>query len=189
MSNEDQTVVDDTAEQTNMKFGELSVTKGNEHKYLGMKIRYNDNHMVDIGIEEYALEVIDTFSEKLKVISAVARSMIKKLFEADETFPRLDEHRSSVSYHCVAKLIYVSMRCRLGTILTISFLYKRVSCSTEEAWLKLKRLIRYLHGTKKQKLTLGVKHMSVMQVMIDVAYAVHTNMRSHTGVVCFFLKL
>ena len=47
--------------------------------------------------------------------------------------------------------------------------------------MKLKRLIRYLYGTKERELILGAKDITVMQVLIDAAYAVHANMRSHTG--------
>ena len=81
---------------------------------------------------EYVQEVIDTFDEESPVTSSIATPALKNLFEVNEESSRLDEHRSSIFHHCVAKLLYVSIRCRLDIILTISFLCKRVSCITEE---------------------------------------------------------
>ena len=38
-----------------------------------------------------------------------------------------------------------------------------------------------MYGRKERKLTLGANDMSLMYILIDAAYAVHTNMRSHTS--------
>jgi hypothetical protein len=37
----------------------------------------------------------------------------------------------------------------------LAFLCTRVSCSTGKDWLKLKRVLEYLHGTLNEFLTLG----------------------------------
>ena len=71
------------------------------------------------------------------------------LFTVDTMSPKLEEERKALFHHCVAKLLYASKRCRLDTLLAISFLCTRVTCPTEEDWLKLKRLVRYLNGMKK----------------------------------------
>ena len=168
-------------DKINTKFGGLKVTRGREHTYLGMEIKYNENKTVTIGMDEYVREVIDSFSKVSPVTSSTATPAKKNLFDVDDRSPLLDDGRQKLFHHCVAKLLYVSYKCRLDTILTISFLCKRMSCSTEEDWLKLKRLIRYLHGTKERKLTIGAEGMSIMHVLVDAAYAVHENIRSHTG--------
>ena len=99
---------------------------------------------------------------------------------------RLPPDKSKLFHHCVAKLLYVALRCRLDILLAISFLCTRVTVSTEEDWCKLKRLIRYLHGTVDRKLTIGAHDLSIMDVFVDASYAVHPNMRSHTGGCIFF---
>ena len=157
------------------------MTRGKEHTCLGMSVKYNEDKIVTIGMDDYVTEVIDTFSRESEITSSISTPALRNLFEVDEKSPALDEHRKYVFHHCVAKLLYVSYRCRLDIILTVSFLCKRVSCSTEKDWLKLRRLIRYLYGRKERKLTLGANDMSLMYILIDAAYAVHTNMRSHTG--------
>ena len=47
--------------------------------------------------------------------------------------------------------------------------------------MKLKRLIRYLLGTKKRHLCIGVDKMKWIHIFIDTAYAVHHDVKSHTG--------
>ena len=56
----------------------------------------------------------------------------------------------------------------------------------EEDWLKLNRLIGYLHGTIDRALTIGVDSLSVMGIFVDASYVAHPNMRGHTrGCICF----
>ena len=59
--------------------------------------------------------------------------------------------------------------------------YTPVICSTEENWFKLRRLIRYLFGTRKRKLKISAEDITWMNIFIDSAYAVHPDMKSHTG--------
>ena len=81
----------------------------------------------------------------------------------------------------VAKLLYVSTRVRLDISPTIRFLCTRVSKSTEEDWEKLRRLLRYLKGTLSDKKYIRVDGMGLMRTYVDAAYAVHLDMRGHSG--------
>jgi hypothetical protein len=56
-----------------------------------------------------------------------------------------------------------------------------VSCSTLEDWAKLKRLLQYLNRTLDDFLTLGADNMTTMDTWVDASYAVHADMKSHTG--------
>jgi len=51
---------------------------------------------------------------------------------------------------------------------------------------KLARSMRYLRATSKLKLTLQAEDLSKMNWWVDASFAVHPNMRSHTGVVLSF---
>jgi hypothetical protein len=65
--------------------------------------------------------------------------------------------------------------------LAITFLCTRVARSTKENWAKLQRVLEYLHGTIDEFLTIGADDMSIMNTWIDASYAVHPDMKSHTG--------
>ena len=81
----------------------------------------------------------------------------------------------------MAKLLYLSKRGRPDIQLAIAFLTTRVSCSTEEDLIKLKRVFLYLKGTRDLTLTLGADSLTKIDTWVDAAYAVHEDMKSHTG--------
>ena len=95
--------------------------------------------------------------------------------------PKLGSKKADLFHHIVAKLLYVTKRCRLDIQLAIAFLTTRVQSPSQQDWVKLKRVLQYLHGTIDEYLTLGANSISVMDTYVDAAYAVHDDMKSHTG--------
>ena len=87
------------------------------------------------------------------------------------------------------KLMYVCQRGRPDIATTIAFLCTRVTKSTEQDWLKLKRLIDFLHGTLDDKLILGATTCNNIASFVNVSFADHEDMRSHTGGCITFLGL
>jgi hypothetical protein len=53
--------------------------------------------------------------------------------------------------------------------------------STKQDWSKLKRVLKFLKGTLDDCITLGADDITVMQIWVDASYAVHNDMKSHTG--------
>ena len=64
---------------------------------------------------------------------------------------------------------------------SISFLCSRMSCSTEQDWIKLKRTLRFLNCTIRDERIIGIDDITKIHTYSDASYAVHNNMRSHTG--------
>ena len=58
---------------------------------------------------------------------------------------------------------------------------KRVSKSDTDDWMKLKRLIGFILRTIDEILVIGATSLTELMSYVDSAYAVHENMRSHTG--------
>ena len=65
--------------------------------------------------------------------------------------------------------------------LAISFLCTRVSCSTKVDWEKLRRLLHYLYATLKMPRIIGAHGMEVLTTYVDASYAIHPDMKGHTG--------
>jgi hypothetical protein len=63
----------------------------------------------------------------------------------------------------------------------IAFLATRVKAPDVDDAKKLKRVLLYLKGTKHLTLTLEVNNLSIIKWWVDGSYAVHPNMRIHTG--------
>ena len=57
----------------------------------------------------------------------------------------------------------------------------RVSKSTVEDWKKLKRGLQFVLCTIDDEMNIVATTLSELFTWIDAAYAVHNNMRSHTG--------
>ena len=89
--------------------------------------------------------------------------------------------RGANFHHIVAKLLYVSKQVRVDNSPTIAFLCTRVSKSTEQDWEKLKRLLGYLNGTKNMRIILGSGSLNTLKTYADASYAIHVDMKGHTG--------
>ncbi len=86
------------------------------------------------------------------------------------------------SFHnIVAKALYVAKRARPDIAVAISFLTTRVRNPDVQDWAKLRHLIEYLRNTTEMPLTLGATSEGVMHWYMDAAFAVHPNMRGHSG--------
>ena len=67
-------------------------------------------------------------------------------------------------------------------MVALSFLGKRTSKADVDDWVKLERLLSYLYDTKRMPLTVGIDNLSVVKWWADASFAVHRDMKSHTGV-------
>ena len=79
-------------------------------------------------------------------------------------------------------------RVRPDIELPISFLCTRVKSPTVKVWDKLKRVIQFLYGTIKDNRIIGFNDLASLLTYVDASYAVHNNMRSHTGGMMTFGK-
>eukprot|EP00957_Ditylum_brightwellii_P174408 13279746-Ditylum_brightwellii.AAC.1 len=80
------------------------------------------------------------------------------------------------------RVLFACKRTRPDIQLTIVFLSTRVREPDKDDWKKLQYLLKYLKGTINMVLTLLVDNIHVVKWWVDGAFAVHANMRSHTGV-------
>ena len=86
----------------------------------------------------------------------------------------------------VCKLLYIALCGRPDILLAVVFLASRVSKATLQDQSKLKRLLEYLYGTYDLPLILGADDIQTMYTFVDASYAVHDDMKSHTGGVITF---
>jgi hypothetical protein len=101
----------------------------------------------------------------------------------DTTPQRKEKYLVDVFHSVVANLLYVSTRARFDILLVVSFLCSPVSTSTGEDEYKLKLLLEYLKGT----INLAAEDLTHIQSWVDASYAVHPDMKCHTGGVSSFV--
>ena len=102
------------------------------------------------------------------------------LFQVNQS-PALDKTRADVFHTFTAKALCFCKRGRPDIQVAVAFLCTRVLQPTEEDWHKLMRSMRHLKRTKDVVLTLGTKAGAVMKWHADAAFAVHPDMKSHSG--------
>ena len=129
--------------------------------------------------KKYIEECIDSYEETInRKIPTPSRD---NLFGIDDLSQQLTTDRVSISHHIVAKLLYVFKRTRLDIDRTIAFMCTRVSKSTQEDWIKLRRLLEYLKCTIDEERIIGITNIYVMKTYVDASYATHRDMKGHTG--------
>ena len=172
-------VVSTVIDKIEERFGKMAVTRGSKHVFLGMNIEFKPNGTVDIDTIDYIKEAIDEFGDKC--LPRPPTPAGPNILSVDPSSPRLDARRADIFHSIVAKMLWVRPRSRLDIAFTISFMCTRVGCSTEEDWMKLRRLMGYLNNTIHEKRTLGADSIIDLSTWIDSSYAIHADMKGHTG--------
>jgi hypothetical protein len=103
------------------------------------------------------------------------------LFVVNEDAEKLSEEGQTAFHHLVAKTLYISKRARPDLSTAIAFLTTRVKAPDINDWIKLSHMMEYLRVERLRPLILGADGSGVLMWYVDASFAVHPNMRSHTG--------
>ena len=94
---------------------------------------------------------------------------------------KLGALKAEAFHTTVAKALFLTMRSRPDIRLAVAFLCTRVKEPSTYDWFKLVRMMNFLKRTKQDCLTLAIDDSNTIQWSIDAAFAVHPDMKSHTG--------
>ena len=178
-SHKDPEVVKRIIEMIETQFDKMTVTRGSEHVFLGMRIKYNGDGTAEITMKDYLTEAIQ--ESGMSITTDAPKPATRSLFVVDDDSPLLNKGEAETFHSVAAKLLYVAIRARMDILLAVIFLCTRVSKCTEQDQRKLKRLFQYLHGTLDLTYTVGADNMGKTRSWVDASYAVHPDFKSHTG--------
>ena len=102
------------------------------------------------------------------------------LFNVNDGAEKLTEDKAQLFHHIVAKLLYLCRRTRQDIQTAVAFLCTRVKSPDKDDYKKLARVIQYLRATKD--ITLSIEPNNSPKWWVDSSYAVHPDMKSHTGI-------
>jgi hypothetical protein len=92
----DPKVVTKIIEKIENKFGKMTVTRGKEQVFLGMKITYNDDGTATINMKEYLKEAIVGFGKDIvKLAATPAKRDLFDIKEDSRYFLLRNERRST----------------------------------------------------------------------------------------------
>jgi hypothetical protein len=103
------------------------------------------------------------------------------LFTIDEDCEKLPEDMAADFHTIAAKILYMMKRARPNTCLSVAFLSTRVRAPDRDDWEKLRHLVEYLRKDNIRPLVLGANNDGLLMWYVDALFAVHPNMRGHTG--------
>ena len=182
MSHMDRKVLEVFGEKMIEYFGDMEITIGEKHSFLGMEIKVKD-HVVKISMKKHLQKIIDDFKSDTGEIldDTVASIATHGLFDVNEEISELDGAKTEIFHSVTAKLLYIMKRVRPDVETSVSFLMRRISKSNNDDWKKLKRFLGLLKRTVDDERYIGARSLTEILTWVDAAFAVHDNMRSHTG--------
>lgn len=144
-----------------------------------MVLDYNVPGKVKICMFDYIKKILEESPSDMEGESATPAGL--HLFEINENPIKLNNEQADLFHHMVAKLLFLCKRARPDIQTAVSFLCTRVKSPDTDDYKKLIRVIKYLRGTKNMPLTLEAKDFNLIKWWVDASFAVHQDMRSHTG--------
>jgi hypothetical protein len=161
------------------RFGTVQFEVARKLSYLGMQIEIQEKGVV-VDMSYYAMKILEDVEA-----SAAGSPGTKAMFIVDEKAKLLEEEDRKLFHTKTAQLLYLAKRARPDILTAVSFLCTRVQSATEEDEKKLLRVLGYLKSTVGKVLYLRAAGSVQVRAYIDAAYALHSDSRSHTGVIIF----
>lgn len=158
----------------------VTLKRGKIHECLGMTLDFSD-------AGKFKVKMIDCMDGMLKDLPAdmsgeLATPAADHLFDVDDANARkLDEKDAQFFHHMVAKALFLCKRARPDLQTNVAFLSTRVKEPDTNDYKKLRKMLQYLRATRELFLTLEANNAHVIKWWIDASFAVHPDMKSHTG--------
>jgi hypothetical protein len=157
----------------------LTINRGKTHDYLGMTLDYSEPGCLQINMTDYVDKVLEEAPTYMDNTATTPAD--KNLFEVRYDIATLDPDAAELHYSMVMRLLFLCKRGRPDLQTAIAFLCTRVQSPTLDDQRKLSRIIKYLRKTRTLVLTLRADNINIVKWWVDAAFAVHRDMRSHTG--------
>jgi hypothetical protein len=161
----------------------LIVHQGKVHDYLGMDLNFALDGIVQVSMITYMSKVILDFPEK--IASSCTLPAGNHLFTVRAALEAkfLPEEQAQVFHHTVAQLLFLCKQTCRDIQTAVYFLTTCMKRPNKDNWGKLKRVLRYLHGTHHMKLNLTAHNLNTIQWWVNALHATCKDCRGHMGAV------
>jgi Reverse transcriptase (RNA-dependent DNA polymerase) len=170
-------VIDEVLRKLTDTYKDITAHKGTMHSYLGQTFDFSLLKKVKVTMEGYVNDML----EEYQIEGCAATPATDKLFNVDDSSELLSKDRAEDFHSRVAKMLYLAKRVRPDILTAIAFLSTRVQGPTEQDWEKLERLLKYINSTKDMGICLETDEVFSILAYVDASFAVHGDMKSHTG--------
>jgi len=143
-----------------------------------MQIDYRKKGVVTFSMKEYIEKMLKETPYDMEGNARTPTAI--HLLNTNDGADKLSEDKAQLFHHIVAKLLYLCRRTRQDIQTAIVFLCTRVKNPDEDDYKKLTRVIQYLRATRD--ITLSTEPSNSPRWWVYSSYAIHLDMKSHTGV-------
>jgi hypothetical protein len=166
------------------RFGTVQFEIGGRLSYLGMEIDIRDTSTV-IDMSFYVKQVV-VDAETRFVVTTYESPGVRTSYVVEDDTEKLSEDRRAWFHLVVAKVLYIAKRARPDVLTVVIFPCTRVQGATTEDEKKLLRVLGYLKQTSERILMLrATDAKSNVVAYMDAAYALHSDSKSHSGVIIY----
>ena len=143
MSHEDPNMVTDILEEIKKHFGDLVISRGDIHDFLGINIKISNDKNVELMTKHKIEDTVIQFNDicDFKVTPSCENNVWDVNYEAE----LLDDVKADLFHSLKYKLLYITERTRTYTEPDVSFLTTRVAKSNVYDWKKIIICISYLN--------------------------------------------
>jgi hypothetical protein len=183
LSHVDSNVNTDLLDQLNQRYGTVTplvITRGKIHEYLGMTLDFSKVGKCVIRMDDYVANLLEAVPDDMKDDIAETPAA-DHLFTVNPSAKRLDRATRESFHSLTAQLLFLSRRARPEIQTAVSFLCTRTQAPDDDDYKKLRRVMLYLRRYPTLALTLEAHNLRMVKWSIDASFAVHDDMRSHTG--------
>jgi len=161
--------------------GEVKAVRGKKHDYLGIILNFEQPGTLVLDMSTYIDRMISEYPAQLTGVSKCPWT--DSLYRVDQSLPLLQENKAKAFHTFVMKGMFIAKRARQDILPAITFLATRVTEPNEGDWRKLTKVMNFLKATMHHVTTLRMSNDSQILWFVDAAFAVHRDMKSHTGAV------
>jgi Reverse transcriptase (RNA-dependent DNA polymerase) len=165
----------------NDEIGKIKAVRGKKHDYLAMTLDFSSPGVLKVDMTSYVNRMIEDFPEELSGKSKCPWS--DNLFKVEEESPKLTDDKAKIFHTFVMKGMFLCKRARQDLLPGIVFLATRVKEPNQKDWMKLLRIMNFLKATKGDVARMSADDTQTIKWYVDSSFAVHKDMRSHTGAV------
>jgi len=137
--------------------------------------------ILTVSVCDHVKEITEAFPHPESIENSAAAPAAEHPFEVNEKARKLDEASAQVFHNVAAKGSFVTKRARPDVVPAIAFLTARVKEPDEDDWKKLIGLLKCSQGTKEMAMHLSAESLHRFRTLTDASFAVHPDMKSHTG--------
>lgn len=159
----------------------LTVTRGKVHEYLGMTIDYSVKGKAKFTT---MIDFIEGMIYELPVDTegTVTTRALSHLFDVNDDAEKLSDLMGEMFRHnTTSKLLFLCKHARPDIQPAVAFLCTRVTAPEFDDYKKLRRTMVFLRGSMYMPLTLEADKVNIVKWWVDASFAVHPDMKSHTG--------